>query len=253
MRPAEVRRDLGDRALLRARQAERQRARAARGPGVRRRGERGARLLPRRRSGAAPGRAGGRTARRRSASGAPASVPRRGPRGRPRPTAGARGAARVPARSAAGARPPPQGRHAGTRSAQLSTALCTMRRMTPTGIGRRLLVDRHDGRQAGEVAVVLEDRHVGMDQANGSGAERRLDPAVHQEPLPDPEPRREVLHLVEPDEERRSVVVAQRDLEDAPAAPARASPDGRTPPRRPPSRPRRRRSARSGVRVRRSS
>src|SRR5881628_1723820 len=86
----------------------------------------------------------------------------------------------------------------------------------------RLLVDGHDARQRGRVLVGAEDLHLGVDDALGTAAERRLDPAVHDEALPLAQAAAEVRDLVEPDEEEEPVAVAQHDLEDVPAAAARA-------------------------------
>src|SRR5881628_2184312 len=86
----------------------------------------------------------------------------------------------------------------------------------------RLLVDGHDARQRGRVLVGAEDLHLGVDDTPRPAAERRLDPAVHDEALPLAQAAAEVRDLVEPDEEEEPVAVAQHDLEDVPAAAARA-------------------------------
>src|SRR5438034_90021 len=85
----------------------------------------------------------------------------------------------------------------------------------------RLLVDGHDARQRGRVLVGAEDLHLGVDDTPRPAAERRLDPAVHDEALPLAQAAAEVRDLVEPDEEEEPVAVAQHDLEGASAAAGR--------------------------------
>src|SRR5579862_8412357 len=77
-------------------------------------------------------------------------------------------------------------------------------------------------RRRSALVVGTEILDLGMDHPPRSAGERRLDLAVHEEPLSLAQPAAEPRDLVEPDEDEQPARVAQHRLQDGTAAPSRA-------------------------------